>query len=153
MTTISADRIAELEDKIDRMSAQMDLLADELREQRLRREQWDELRSDLAPIAGEAMTLASNELEAVQEWVRPEDLLRLLRREFRRALREQQCSLIVNRSRLVPQAVDVDHVVVAIDVLAGTVVPVVRRAPTECEPRGEPRRRAPRPPVEGPTIV
>jgi uncharacterized protein YjgD (DUF1641 family) len=83
MTTLSTDRITELERKIDVMSAQMDLLVEELREQRLRRQQWDELRSDLAPIAGEAMTLASNELEAVQEWVRPEDMLRLLRRILR----------------------------------------------------------------------
>ena len=83
MTTISTDRIAELERKIDVMSVQMDLLVEELREQRLRRQQWDELRSDLAPIAGEAMTLASNELEAIQEWVQPEDMLRLLRRILR----------------------------------------------------------------------
>jgi uncharacterized protein YjgD (DUF1641 family) len=83
MTTISTDRIAELERKLDVMSAQMDLLVEELREQRLRRQQWDELRSDLAPIAGEAMTLASNELEAIQEWVQPEDMLRLLRRILR----------------------------------------------------------------------
>jgi len=83
MTTVSTDRIAELEQKIDIMSAQMDLLVTELREQRLRRQQWDELRSDLAPIAGEAMILASNELEAIQEWVQPEDMLRLLRRILR----------------------------------------------------------------------
>jgi len=83
MTTISTDRIAELERKIDVMSVQMDLLVGELREQRLRRQQWDELRSDLAPIAGEAMTLASNELEAIQEWVQPEDMLRLMRRILR----------------------------------------------------------------------
>ena len=83
MTTISTDRIAELERKIEVMSVQMDLLVGELREQRLRRQQWDELRSDLAPIAGEAMTLASNELEAIQEWVQPEDMLRLMRRILR----------------------------------------------------------------------
>ena len=83
MTTISADRITELEQKVDAMSAQVNLLVEELREQRLRRQQWDELRSDLAPIAGEAMTLASNELEAIQEWVQPEDMLRLLRRILR----------------------------------------------------------------------
>ena len=83
MTTVSTDRIAELERKLDVMSVQMDLLVDEFREQRLRRQQWDELRADLAPIAGEAMTLASNELEAIQEWVRPEDMLRLLRRILR----------------------------------------------------------------------
>ena len=83
MTTVSTDRIAELERKLDVMSLQMDLLVEELREQRLRRQQWDELRSDLAPIAGEAMTLASNELEAIQEWVQPEDMVRLLRRILR----------------------------------------------------------------------
>jgi uncharacterized protein YjgD (DUF1641 family) len=73
MTTVSTDRISELERKIDLMSVQMDLLVAELREQRLRRAQWDELRSDLAPIAGEAMTLASNELEAIQDFVQLED--------------------------------------------------------------------------------
>jgi uncharacterized protein YjgD (DUF1641 family) len=83
MTTVTTDRIAELERKLDVMSVQMDLLVEELREQRLRRQQWDELRSDLAPIAGEAMTLASSELEAVQEWVQPEDMLRLVRRILR----------------------------------------------------------------------
>jgi uncharacterized protein YjgD (DUF1641 family) len=83
MTTISTDRVAELERKVDVMSMQMDLLVEELREQRLRRAQWDELRSDLAPIAGEAMTLASNELAAIQDFVQPEDMLRLLRRILR----------------------------------------------------------------------
>jgi uncharacterized protein YjgD (DUF1641 family) len=83
MTTTSTDRIAELERKIDVMAAQMNLLVEELREQRLRRAQWDELRSDLAPIAGEAMTLASNELEAIQDFVQTEDMLRLLRRILR----------------------------------------------------------------------
>ncbi len=83
MTTTSTDRIAELERKIDVMAAQMNLLVEEVREQRLRRAQWDELRSDLAPIAGEAMTLASNELEAIQDFVQPEDMLRLLRRILR----------------------------------------------------------------------
>jgi len=83
MTTVSTDRITELERKIDVMSVQMDLLVGELREQRLRRQQWDELRTDLAPIGGEAMMLASNELEAIQEWVQPEDMLRLLRRILR----------------------------------------------------------------------
>jgi uncharacterized protein YjgD (DUF1641 family) len=65
------------------MSGQLDLIAEELREQRLRRQQWDELRSDLSPIAAEAMTLASNELESIQEFVQPEDMLRLLRRILR----------------------------------------------------------------------
>lgn len=83
MTTVPTDRIAELERKLNVMSEQMDLLVDELREQRLRRKQWDDLRSDLSPIAGEAMALASSELEAIQEWVQPEDIMHLLRRVLR----------------------------------------------------------------------
>jgi uncharacterized protein YjgD (DUF1641 family) len=83
MATPSNDRITELERKLDSMSEQLDLIAGELREQRLRRRQWDELRTDLAPIAAEAMELASNELEAIQDFVQPEDVLRLLRRILR----------------------------------------------------------------------
>ncbi len=79
----ATDRIVELERKLDTMSGQLDLIAEELREQRLRRQQWDELRSDLSPIAAEAMELASNELEAIQDFVQPEDMLRLLRRVLR----------------------------------------------------------------------
>ena len=83
METATTDRIVELERKLDTMSGQLDLIAEELREQRLRRQQWDELRSDLSPIAAEAMELASNELEAMQDFVQPEDMLRLLRRILR----------------------------------------------------------------------
>jgi len=43
----------------------------------------DELRTDLSPIAAEAMALASNELESIQEFVQPEDMLHLLRRILR----------------------------------------------------------------------
>jgi uncharacterized protein YjgD (DUF1641 family) len=83
MTTATTDRIVELERKLDTMSEQLDLIAEELREQRLRRQQWDELRTDLSPIAAEAMELASNELESIQEFVQPDDMLRLLRRILR----------------------------------------------------------------------
>jgi uncharacterized protein YjgD (DUF1641 family) len=83
MTMTETDRIAELEHKLDAMSAQLTLVAEEAREQRLRRQQWDELRSDLAPIAGEAMQYASRELESVQEFVQLEDITHLLRRILR----------------------------------------------------------------------
>lgn len=48
---------SELERKLDLMSEQLDIVVAELREQRLRREQWGELISDLAPISGEAMAI------------------------------------------------------------------------------------------------
>ena len=83
MTIEATDRTAELEQKLDRMAEQLDLVVEELREQKMIRQQWGELVSDLAPLSGEAMTLASRELEAVQDWVVPADMLRLLRRILR----------------------------------------------------------------------
>lgn len=83
MTVDSADRIAELEGKLDAMSTQLDIVVSELLEQRVRREQWTELVADATPLAGEAMAIASRELEDVQEWVEPSDMLRLMRRILR----------------------------------------------------------------------
>jgi uncharacterized protein YjgD (DUF1641 family) len=83
MTMETTDRTVELERKLDLMSEQLDTVVAELREQRLRRQQWQELVSDLGPISNEAMAIASRELEAVQEWVEPADMLRLLRRILR----------------------------------------------------------------------
>lgn len=83
MTIESADRIAELEGKVDAMSTQLDIVVSELLEQRVRRERWAELLADATPLAGEAMALASRELEDVQEWVEPADMLRLLKRIVR----------------------------------------------------------------------
>ncbi len=83
MTMETTDRTVELERKLDLMSEQLETVVAELREQRLRRQQWQELVSDLGPISNEAMTIASRELEAVQEWVEPADMLRLLRRVLR----------------------------------------------------------------------
>ncbi len=83
MTIESTDRTIDLEQKLDQMSAQLDLVVAELREQRLRREQWQELIADLGPIAGEAMDMASRELEAIQDWVEPADMMRLMRRILR----------------------------------------------------------------------
>ena len=83
MTIEAGDRTVELERKLDLMAEQLNVVVAELREQRLKRQQWEELISDLAPISGEAMTIASRELEAVEEWVEPADMLRLLRRILR----------------------------------------------------------------------
>lgn len=83
MTLETGDRTVELERKLDSMSEQLDLVVAELREQRLKREQWEELISDLSPLSAEAMAMASRELEAIEEWVEPADMLRLLRRILR----------------------------------------------------------------------
>ena len=83
MSVDTTDRVAELEAKLDAMGAQLDEITTELRAQRARRERMDELIADATPLAGEAMALASRELEEVQEFVAPEDIVRLLRRVLR----------------------------------------------------------------------
>jgi uncharacterized protein YjgD (DUF1641 family) len=87
MTTVAPETPADLERKIDLLSEQVAFLTEELREQRMRRQSWDELRADLAPIADEALALLNRELEEVQDFVRPEDLLRLLRTALRNTSR------------------------------------------------------------------
>ncbi len=83
MTTVAPEMPADLERKLDALAEQVAFLTEELREQRLRRQSWDELRADLAPIAGEALALVNRELEEVQDFVHPDDLLRLLRATLR----------------------------------------------------------------------
>ena len=90
MTTVAPETPADLERKIDVLSEQVAFLTEELREQRLRRQSWDELRADLAPIADEALALVNRELEEVQDFVRPEDLLRLLRTTLRNTSRLEE---------------------------------------------------------------
>jgi len=90
MTTVAPETPADLERKIDVLSEQVAFLTEELREQRMRRQSWDELRADLAPIADEALALLNRELEEVQDFVRPEDLLRLLRTALRNTSRLEE---------------------------------------------------------------
>ncbi len=61
MATVTAD--ATLEAKLDALALQVVEIGAELREQRTRRESWDELRADLAPIAGSLVTNVTRELE------------------------------------------------------------------------------------------
>ena len=77
MTVASPDRTDVLEAKIDALTAQVALLTDEAREQRQRREAWDELRLDVTPLMGQALATASEELEDVQEFVSADDLIRV----------------------------------------------------------------------------
>lgn len=54
---------ASIEQRLDHLSAQVDELVMEMRRQREAREQWSELTHELAPVARDAMDLASRELE------------------------------------------------------------------------------------------
>jgi uncharacterized protein YjgD (DUF1641 family) len=90
MTVASPDRTEVLEEKIDALTAQVARIADEAREQRLRREAWDELRLDVTPLMGQAMATVSAELEDVQEFVSAEDLIRVFKRLLRNTKRIEE---------------------------------------------------------------
>jgi uncharacterized protein YjgD (DUF1641 family) len=65
--------------RLDHLSAQVDELVAEMRRQREAREQWSELTHELAPVARDAMDLASRELEDLSHDVSVEDLTEFLR--------------------------------------------------------------------------
>ncbi len=81
--TAATNRLDAVESRIDALAAEVGSLGEFLRDHAQRRRRWDELRSDLAPIAGEALEYASRELDEVRDFVEPADLLRLAKRLLR----------------------------------------------------------------------
>ena len=77
----------DIEARLDALGAQLDGIATDLREQRMRRQAWDDLRADLAPIATGLVTNVTRELEDIQDDVDPADLLRLVKRLARNTAR------------------------------------------------------------------
>lgn len=64
MTTAApVDRMTALEDKIDALTAQVTLLAEDAAMRRRQRDQFEELLADVTPLAGEAMAVATSRLE------------------------------------------------------------------------------------------
>ena len=91
MTTMTPQASStDLERKIDALTEQLAFVEAELREQRARRAQWDDLRADLAPVTREAMAIAARELEGLEEFVGSDDLLRLGLRLLRNARNIEQ---------------------------------------------------------------
>jgi uncharacterized protein YjgD (DUF1641 family) len=82
-TTATTDQLAAIEEKLDGLAHQMAYLADATRDAELRRAQWDDLRSDLTPVFGEAFQVVSNELDEVRQFVQPADLWRIAKRVAR----------------------------------------------------------------------
>lgn len=70
---------ADLGERLDRLSAQVDQIAEELRLQRESREKWTELSNTMAPITSGAMDLATAELEELSQDVTIEDATRFAR--------------------------------------------------------------------------
>lgn len=66
-----------VEERIDRLSAQVGGVLEELRHQREERERWADLGHDLAPVARDAFATVSTELEDLSADVTLDDLARL----------------------------------------------------------------------------
>ncbi len=55
---------ASTDERLDQLAGQLAEITGELRRQRQERERWQELSGDLVPVAGEAMAMATSQLEA-----------------------------------------------------------------------------------------
>lgn len=80
MATTPVDRNAALEAKIDALTEQVALLAEDARERRAQREMVRELLGDLSPIAHQAMEVATTELDALTATADPAALVGLVTR-------------------------------------------------------------------------
>jgi uncharacterized protein YjgD (DUF1641 family) len=78
--TLAEPMLAELNSKIDALTAQLSYLTEQAQLAERGRQERAELISDLTPIANDAFRIAVRELEEVQQYVDLGDLLRLLKR-------------------------------------------------------------------------
>lgn len=74
------DEVTALRGQIDRLEKDMAFLVAEAQEQRRRRLEWQELQADVMPVAFDIYRLTADQLEEVEQYVRLEDVGRLLKR-------------------------------------------------------------------------
>jgi len=74
---------AELTQKIDLLTAQVAYLTEQARIAEQARQAREELMESMLPVAKDAMRLASEQMEEVQEYLDPQDLVRLLKKLVR----------------------------------------------------------------------
>jgi uncharacterized protein YjgD (DUF1641 family) len=75
--------LEELNRKIDVLTAQVGYLAEETRLNQRRRLEWDELKSDLTPVASEIYQLSVRQLDEIENYVQLEDIVRVTKRLMR----------------------------------------------------------------------
>ncbi|MDF1597325.1 MAG: DUF1641 domain-containing protein [Acidimicrobiia bacterium] len=84
MTTVNAEAtIAELNEKLDRLTVQVEYLTEQAIESKRRRQGWDELLADVTPLAGDMYGLAVRQLAEVDQYVSIQDLGHLIKRLVR----------------------------------------------------------------------
>lgn len=81
--TYEAETIVALNEKIDRLTEQVTFLAEEARQQQLRRQEWDDLKDSADPIIKHVFQLSVKQLQEIEQDVQLEDLLRLSKRVLR----------------------------------------------------------------------
>lgn len=82
-TLTVAPTLAELNEKIDKLSTQMAFLTEEALRQKRRQQEWDELKDDLVPIANDVFRISVQQLEEIEQNVQIEDILRFSKRLLR----------------------------------------------------------------------
>ncbi len=78
-------QLEELNRKLDALTAQIAFLTEQAHDAQLARQSVDELIETGMPIARDAMSMMTTELEDVQEYLAPADLTRLLKKAIRHA--------------------------------------------------------------------
>ncbi len=78
-----AQALAEIHQKLDALTTQVAFLTEEARQQRRRRQEWDELKDDLTPIFNDIFRLSVQQLEEIEGYVQIEDIFHLLKRLLR----------------------------------------------------------------------
>jgi uncharacterized protein YjgD (DUF1641 family) len=78
--TEQAVALTELTQKIDALAGQVQGLSDYVDEQRRRQREWDDLRSDLTPVALDVYQVAVEQLNEIEPYVQLEDLIYLVKR-------------------------------------------------------------------------
>ncbi len=75
----------ELNRKIDLLASQVAYLTEQAQQAERSRQSRDELLETVLPIARDGMALVSNEMQDMQEYLKPQDLVRLLKKIIRHA--------------------------------------------------------------------
>lgn len=87
---VDGQSLEALNQKIDALTEQVAFLAEEARKEKQRRQEWDELKNDLMPVAGDVYRVAVRELAEVDGYFSSEDVLRLVKRLVRNTRNMEQ---------------------------------------------------------------
>ena len=87
---VNDQSLEELNRKIDALTEQVAFLTEAAQQDQQRRQEWDELKNDLTPVAGDVYRVAVRELAEVDGYFSSEDVLRLMKRLVRNTRNMEQ---------------------------------------------------------------